>query len=67
MAIKASHRISASLVFSQDLSHELTSGQLGVTRLYVLVSGIDPKPQGLVHLEFHYRKAPIASSGMNQN
>jgi hypothetical protein len=53
MPIQAPHGISASFVFSQDLGHELTSGQLGVTRLYVLVSDIHPKQQGLVHSEFH--------------
>jgi hypothetical protein len=51
--VEAPHGISASLVFSQDLRHQQTPGQLGVTRLYVLVSDIGPEPQGLVHSKFH--------------
>jgi len=33
MPIKAPHRISASLVFQQDLGHELTFGEIGVMAL----------------------------------
>jgi hypothetical protein len=53
MPIEAAERISPSLVFSQDLGHELTFGKLGVTRLYVLGSDSGPETQGLVHTEFH--------------
>jgi hypothetical protein len=51
--IEAPHGISASLVFPQDLGHELTSGQLGITRRYVLVSDVHPEFESLVHSDFH--------------
>ena len=53
MFIEIPHGISTTFVFSQDLGHELTFGEVGMIRFYVLEGDVDPEPQGLVHLQFH--------------
>ena len=51
--IEIPHGISASFVLLQDLSNELTFGEIGMIPLYVLTSDIHPEPQGLFHSVFH--------------
>jgi hypothetical protein len=45
--------MSTSFVLPQDLPHELTFREINVTGFYVVVSDIDPEPQGLIHPNFH--------------
>jgi hypothetical protein len=51
--IEAPQGISALLVNSQDLRHELPFGEVNVVRFYVLDGDIDPKPQSFVHSDLH--------------
>ena len=53
LVIEIAHRISTSFVLPQNLSYELTFGEINVIGFYVVVGDIDPEPQGLVHSDFH--------------
>jgi hypothetical protein len=53
LSIETPHGVSASFVFTQDLSHELPLGEIGMLPLYVFTGDMHPKLQALVHSVFH--------------
>ena len=53
LPIEVAHCITAPLVFSENLRHELTFCQFAMLSFYVLNGHIDPEFEGLVHSEFH--------------
>src|ERR1700730_4188768 len=51
--IEAAKGISATFVLLQDLGKQLTPGEVGMIRFYLLDGYIDPELQDVVHSEFH--------------
>src|ERR1700730_3430144 len=53
LRIETAHCITALFIFAQNLRNELAFGQVAMLSFYVLIGGVHPKSQGVVHSLFH--------------
>jgi hypothetical protein len=65
--MEAPHGIPACFIFTQNLRNELAFGQLAMLPLYVLIGGVHPESECLVHSEFHLLEGLSISFSHDQN